>query len=255
MILNLRGSSCSGKSTPVYRLLAEYPSVEVIEREAWNKKKPRLVGHVLPGGLFIAGPYASHAKTGGMDMLQPGQTELVTIWLERHLHRYPFVIFESLMASLAMGRYFDLHDRVTAANGRDRPFAFAFLDTPLETCRQRLLTRSGGTRSNGEPLNLAATCDHSWARMRTIRQRFIDDGRFLVYDLDHTRTYEQVLGLLTQAGWEPYGQPPPALYVEPEELTLAGIIRELRRDEGWPDDPKRRQQLLKELPKFEDRVL
>lgn len=252
MILNLRGSSCSGKSTPVYRLLATYPSVALVEATGWNLRKPRLVGHVLPGGLFIAGPYASHAKTGGMDMLQPGQTELVTIWLERHLLTYPHVVFESLMASLAMGRYYDLHDRVTGAGVS--PFAFGFLDTPLELCRERLLTRSGGVRPNGEPLNLEATCDHSWQRMRQIRRNFINEGRFLVYDLDHTQTFEQVHALLTEAGWDPTVPIPADAAARPERLTLTGIIRELRRGEGWPDDPDRVKRLEKELTKFDRKV-
>ena len=253
MILNIRGSSCSGKSTNVYKLLEEYPSVEVWERVGWNKKKPRCVGHLLPGGLFLVGPYQSHAKTGGMDMLMPGKTELVTLWLERNCVAYPHVVFESMMASLAIGRYHELRTRL----GPPGTITFAFMDTPLETCRDRILSRSGGLGPTGKGINEEATVDHQWKRVQQIRERLVEKHE-VCETLNWEDSYRDVKDLLIGGGWDPFSEPPPVHPKIKTRYSLQDVWNELmqarRGERPWPDDNEdRNKRFVAEMAKYEDR--
>jgi hypothetical protein len=248
MILNIRGSSCSGKSTSLYRLLQDYPSVEVWEKVGWNKVKPRQVGHLLAGGLFIVGPYAPTAKTGGMDMLMPGKTELVTLWLERNCAIYPHVIFESMMASLAIGRYHELRKRLDVTLGVQNSITFAFLDTPLEVCRERILSRNDGKGPTGKGINEEATVDHQWKRVRQIRERFTEKKE-RCETLPWEAAYETMIALLISGGWDPFSTPPPAHPRIRTRYSLEDVWNELHT-KGMPDsDPERGQRFLNEIEK------
>jgi hypothetical protein len=243
MILNIRGSSCSGKSTNLYRLLQDYPSVEVWERVGWNKKKPRQVGSLVAGGIFVVGPYTSSAKTGGMDMLMPGQTELVTLWLERNCAIYPHVIFESMMASLAIGRYSELRKRL----GPPGTIIFGFLDTPLEVCRDRIMTRSGGLGPTGKGINEAATVDHQWHRIQQIRAR-LEERHELCTTFNYEHSYEDMLALLIHNGWNPELYPLPEHPRIMTRYSLLDVWNELHRQ--WPDaDPARIKRFQNEMTK------
>lgn len=251
MILNIRGSSCSGKSTNVYRLLQEYPSVEVWERVGWNKAKPRCVGHLVAGGLFVVGPYLSTAKTGGLDMLMPARTELVTLWLERNMTQYPHVIFESMMASLAIGRYHELRKRLDAQLGVTNSITFAFMDTPLEVCRQRILSRNGGRGPTGKGINEEATVDHQWHRVRQIKQRLLEKGEHC-YDLNYEQSYEQVVSMLRASGWDPFSTPPPQHPKVKTRYSLLDVWNEVHR--AWPDaDEERIKRFQAEIAKHREK--
>lgn len=253
MILNIRGSSCSGKSTNLYKLLENYPSAQVWERVGWNKKKPRCVGHVLPGGLFIVGPYLPGAKTGGMDMLMPGKTELVTLWLERNAMRYPHVIFESMMASLAIGRYHELRKRLDAQMGVEQSITFGFLDTPMEVCRERIYARNGGKGPSGKGINEEATVVHQWHRIQQIRERLTEKHERCV-TLNYLDSYEQVLTLMqTIGGWDPMSTPPIQHEKIKTRYTLEDVWNELHTV-GFPDqDEGRVKMFTKEIEKHADR--
>lgn len=197
MILNIRGSSCSGKSHIVRQLLAEFPSSEVWEKTGWNKTRPKHVGHLLPGGLFIAGPYSKEKNVGLAD-LQPDRMELSTLWLERNCLRYPFVIFESTAASLSIGRYHDLRERLDVQLEVEKSITFAYLDTPLGVCRDRLKERGG------DP----ATANAQWARVQQIRSR-LEDLHENCITLDYLDAYAQLITLLQViGGWDPFSTPP-----------------------------------------------
>lgn len=248
MIINVRGSSCSGKSTNIYRLLSEYPSTQVWERTGWNKKKPRCVGHLLPGGLFIVGPYLPGAKTGGMDMLMPGKTELVTLWLERNCQRYPHVVFESMMASLAIGRYHELRKRL----GPPGTIQFGFMDTPLEVCRERIRARTGGRGPTGKGINEAATVDHQWKRVRQIRER-LEERHEVCFTLPYEAAYETLLAELLTGGWDPMSTPPSAHEKVKPRYSLQDVKDELT-NVGFPDDDEdRNKRFAAELVKHADK--
>lgn len=247
MIVNIRASSCGGKSTNIYKLLQEYPSVEVWERVGWNKKKPRCVGHLVAGGLFVVGPYLPSAKTGGMDMLMPGKTELITLWLERNCAAYPHVVFESMMASLAIGRYHELRKRL----GPPGRIVFAFMNTPLEVCRQRIFARSGGLGPTGKGINEAATVDHQHMRIQQIRAK-LEEKHEVCVTLDWENSYEEMKQLLREGGWDPFSSPPPAHEKIKPQYSFLDVWNELLV--RWPDnDADRIKRFKAEMEKHADR--
>lgn len=263
MILNIRGSSCSGKSTNVYRLLQDYPSVEVWERVGWNKTKPRCVGHLVAGGLFVVGPYLSTAKTGGLDMLMPAKTELVTLWLEWNMLSYEHVLFESMMASLAIGRYHELRKRLDAATGQRNSITFAFMNTPLEVCRERIRSRNGGRGPTGKGINEEATVDHQHARVQQIRQRLTEKGE-VCETLDWERSYDDMIAILRGGGWDPFSTPPPVHPKVKTRYSLADVYNALRpaldyyratgQYAGWPDaDEERTKRFIAEMEKHREK--
>jgi hypothetical protein len=190
MILNIRGPSSSGKSHIVRQLLREFPSSEVWEKTGWNKTRGKQIGHLLPGGLFIVGPY-SKAKNVGLADLQPGRMELTSLWIERNAVRYPHVIFESTAASLSIGRYHEMSERLAAVSG----ITFAFLDTPLAICKERLGDSS-------------AAAGVQWDRVNQIRDR-LTDLKETCLSINHEDAYAQTITLLqTIGGWDPFSTPP-----------------------------------------------
>lgn len=191
MILNIRGPSLSGKSHDVRQLLKDYPSSEVWERTGWNKTRPKQVGHLLPGGLLVIGAYPEGKDNGGLDTLMPGRTELVTLWLERNCLRYPFVLFESTQASLSIGRYHELSERLAPVGG----ITFGFLNTPVSVVAERLVT----------DIETAST---QWNRVSEIRNRLSALGETCM-TLDWEDSYAQLITLLqTVGGWDPFSTPP-----------------------------------------------
>lgn len=221
MILNIRGSSCSGKSEIVRQLLKEFPSSEVWEKTGWNKTRGKQVGHLLPGGLFIVGPY-SKAKNVGLADLQPGRMELTSLWIERNAIRYPHVIFESTAASLSIGRYHEMSERLAAVGG----VTFAFLDTPVSVVAQR----SGQSIEDAcVPLN----------RISDIRNRMSSLGETCL-TIDHEDAYAQTITLLqTIGGWDPFSTPPITHPKVKTRYSLQDVWSELLQGySGFPMNPE-----------------
>jgi hypothetical protein len=223
MILNIRGPACSGKSHIVRQLLREYPASEVWERTGWNKTRAKQVGHLLPGGLFVVGAYSD--KPGdGLAGLQPGRAELVTLWLERNCVRYPFIVFESTPASLSIGRYHEIRERLDAQLGIQNSITFAFLDTPVSACQ----IRAGTTTS-------ASFLDTQWERVQQIRERLSSMQENCV-TLNHEDAYAQLITLLqTIGGWDPFSTPPIIHPKVKTRYTLQNVWTELLQGySGFP---------------------
>jgi hypothetical protein len=202
--------------------------------------------------LFIVGPYASTAKTGGMDMLMPGKTELVTSWLERNCAIYSHTCFESMMASLAIGRYHELRKRLDVTLGVQNSITFAFLDTPLEVCRERILSRNDGKGPTGKGINEEATVDHQWKRVRQIRERFVEKGE-RCETLPYESSYEVMIALLMSGGWDPFSSPPPQHAKVKTRVSLEQVYREVAAGQ-YPDaDPDRIQRFKNEVAKHSEK--
>jgi hypothetical protein len=197
----LRGCSGSGKSFVGFKLFEEYgPGEPVFSTEYFNRKKPKRIAEILPGGLCLAGRYVMQkstlkrpgpAKSGGVDGFYP------VIELQRMLEdlaaRYPHMLFESLMISGTFQRWADF----AAAHGGPEGFAFATLDTPLETCLARIQQRNGG-----KPVKEDQVKTHRKQVHRCASRLAHEAGqRSLI--IDHRHSYEQVRDLFLQGGWDP----------------------------------------------------
>lgn len=207
MILNLRGPSGAGKSYPGFQLLdkfgppiEEWRTTEYFPKEDGTpRNKPKLVAQILPGGLALAGRYTMKRSTrradgiaysGGLDGMYP-MDELMRL-LQDLSDRYEHVLFESLMISGTFQRWLDFSER----NGGPENFTFATLDTPFELCVKRVLTRNGGKPVREDQMERHRKQVHKCAA------KFHAAGA-RSFMIDHTKSYEQVLSLLQQAGWDP----------------------------------------------------
>ena len=149
MIINIRGTSGTGKSTLVETLMKKYPPKSTKEdfvlkkREAWDpSKKKKIVGYTLKTDIHVVGRYET--KCGGCDTIktQDQVMELVIDAYAKHRH----VIFEGLLTCNSYGRWKELADRT--------PFMFLFLNTSIEICLQAVVKRRilrGKTPEQAEP--------------------------------------------------------------------------------------------------------
>lgn len=207
MIIQVRGSSCSGKTSAVTHLLARYPPVDELWERGWNKRRPKLTGHLLPGDLFVAGGYAATTRTGGLDALGSGWTQRVWEWLEWHAVRHRHVVFEGLMYSLVLGRTVDLQASLERRGAPCLPYVATFLDTPLQVVLPRLLTRSGGRGQNpgtGEGVNVHGSGVYPWHRCRAVKTSLEERGVHCEW-LRWRSAGEDLEALLRGGGWNPEG--------------------------------------------------
>lgn len=185
MILNLRGTSGSGKTTVARRILSEYDSEPIMGMVPGGKKE-RIVGYQI-GNLWIPGSYENtcggvdtYSWKGAADYLE----EKVRLVAANGYH----VLFEGLVQTAGNKRW------TGVAN--DFPLVWAFLDTPLEKCIERVLERNGGREGKNNWFNLRASYDDCMQQ----RSRLQNLGLNFVI-IEHQRAFEQVVGILEDAGW------------------------------------------------------
>ena len=128
MLIQLRGTSGSGKSFIVNKLMDKHKFKPVYE-------KGEIMGYLCKDlNLFIVGKYTT--ACGGCDSI-PTQDEIcrrVRLGLKKGWN----VLFEGLICSHIAERYAKLYK---ACMKRNIPVAYIFLNTPLEKCRQNINKR------------------------------------------------------------------------------------------------------------------
>jgi len=180
-VINVRGTSGSGKTT-VARGQMTMGDVIPLPGDEGTAKKPEAYSIATQGKplLYLIGSYEN--VCGGCDGV-PTQDEIC-----RRVRKYaPMgdVLMEGLLMSHLFSRYRDL-DRELHAQGI--PFIWAFLDTPLEVCLDRVQARrnarfalKGGVQ---KPFNPKNTID-KWHDMRSVYGKAIDaglDARWVPYE-------------------------------------------------------------------------
>lgn len=137
MIINIRGTSGSGKTTVVRKLLnIARPACPYHDGSPSEKIEGYYCGGLAPVTTAIIGSYAK--PTGGSDGIKPLSRvfEQVKWQHDNGLH----VVFEGLLVSRSKGRIIDLWEAMHRKN-----FYILHLTTPFETClegiRERRLAR------------------------------------------------------------------------------------------------------------------
>ncbi len=235
MIYNIRGTSGSGKTTLVRRFVRKHKDKELIYM--WYEGKPRILGYKLLGNsqpLMVLGRYDDAIKGGGVDNITSILTkgyehrggegnsmdaveEQIRNWHDQGHH----VLFEGLIVTSVWGRWMELAQKI--------PMHFMFLDTPMETCYQRVLERSGGrtpkgwndgksdlqnkhktsekqlasiTRRNGEVKRQQSSLEDFYKRQTKRHIPYADKHELRYTLLKHKRAYSQLLKILTEEiGW------------------------------------------------------
>jgi gluconate kinase len=138
VIVNIRGTNGSGKSTIARTFLQRRPYTEVFG--ALGLKRPEAYMVRLPSCfLYVIGPYQT--ATGGVDAMPLSSDDLVKM-LERYYRRCTsntpgHLLFEGVVIST----YFGAVGEFLAYHRRDAKVVY--LDTPLETCLASISKRSG----------------------------------------------------------------------------------------------------------------
>lgn len=182
VIVSLRGTHGSGKSSVVSKILQKYGCTPV--NDSAKPKKP-LGYHVqLPTGLlFVVGSYAT--ACGGCDAIQP----YADIWprIEEAADAGDHVLFEGALVSSSYGNIGRSSEKYGDA------VKFAFLDTPLDVCLKRIAQRRAA-KGNFEPVDPANTKHKFHSVAKSVEKIKTEFGRRVVI-IDHTLAVTQTLKL------------------------------------------------------------
>lgn len=182
MIINIRGTSGSGKSTIVYNLMDIWPWKPCVQP---GSKKWSAVQIDSPHGIIYAiGSYQT--QCGGCDGV-PTQDEVCR--RVRYYAKRGHVLFEGLIVTSCYARYRDLMDELG-------DYKMCFLNTPLRTCISRVKKRRK-KKGNNKPFNPANTEAKFHQTRRTIERAEEDNVDYQILDYKHAT--EEVICLLKNA--------------------------------------------------------
>lgn len=147
ILLNLRGTHGSGKSHVMRNFLAMHPA---------QKKHYGVLGARLPEAyeltikgcdkpVYVIGPYIT--VCGGLDCVRPYDNIMVLV---DKYQKKGHVVFEGLIAAGVYGRVGEFLEQFK------KRVHFLFLDTPLDTCIQRVQSRrdTRGTKTEFNDANV-----------------------------------------------------------------------------------------------------
>lgn len=174
MVINVRGTSGSGKTTLV-RGLMQRGDKHPIVGSFGSLRKPEAYRIATPEGtpdLFIIGSYEN--VCGGCDAIDT-QDEIC-----RRVRTYApqgTTIMEGLLMSHLFSRYRDLDRELYK---QDIKFIWAFLDTPLEVCLERVKARrqarfDAKPTLTQKPFNPQNTVD-KWHDCRSVYEKATNAG-------------------------------------------------------------------------------
>jgi adenylate kinase family enzyme len=178
MLIKLHGTSGSGKST-IARALMDRAMLTVLDRAY----KVDRVDIVRP--IYIIGTYNS--QCGGCDTLTA--TEQI-----EQIHKYAplgHVFYEGLLGSEYYGKLGQASERY----GKEH--VFAFLDTPIEVCIERVKARRLA-KGNTKPLNEENTRNRI-GKIEKLKSKLLMQDRYVVI-IDHKDAVNQVTQLYKE--WE-----------------------------------------------------
>ena len=165
MIINIRGTSGSGKTHTVRSFLEKH-SPDLVIPGIDGRTAAHVVNYnMVP--VFILGSYGN--KCGGCDTIR---TQDQVCSYVRHFSQFGHVIFEGLLISHSFMRYYQLYKELHEEHGI--PFVFARMDTPLETCIERVKQRRM-EKGNMKPLNTKNT-EGTYYSTITTAEKFSEVG-------------------------------------------------------------------------------
>ena len=154
-----------------------------------EKKKEKVHGYEvdipwLSKSLFIVGSYKNIC--GGCDSIQP--YSLIWPRIVSYVKDGDHCLFEGALVSSSYGSI----GRASEEYGDD--FVFAFMDTPIEKCIERIKERRKGTSREGKPFKEDIVRTKFKYIANTIEKVKEFKRRYVI--IDHKRAVPQLLGLL-----------------------------------------------------------
>lgn len=202
MIVSLRGPNGSGKTTVARSLLA----AGVAER--WKHNGVDSV--VTEEGVCVVGKYGA-ARSGGMDTVKYQAQGREAVYRAAMEHEH--VLFEGVIVSTIYGPWLELSRRIAGDLGAGRGITWAFLDTPLEVCLERVYARNGGKPIKEEQV------EHKWKMIQRMRGKADADGEHVVL-IPHQTSVEAVRALYGLPEEPPEGFDPADPMPDPEQTAL-----------------------------------
>lgn len=191
-IVRLNGTHGSGKSTVAAKIMRYLNTVPLFSNEEQrSKRKPEGYLVSLPHGhrkkLFIVGPYET--ACGGCDAIQPFSDIWPRVaWAADHGYH---VLFEGALVSTTYGAI------GAASEAYGKNFAWAFLDTPLEVCRERVNARRA--ERGAAPLTDFKNVDSKWHTIARLREKLLNGdvghARAVVASISYKTPVKDVMGL------------------------------------------------------------
>ena len=188
VIVNIRGTSGSGKSTIAFEFLKRFPHEELTGKDGKIKGYRLDTSSAgLEYDLFILGKYTT--VCGGLDGC-PTQAEAGELATKAHALG-GHVLAEGLLASAAGPA-----GALTIAIQNTGCARFLILDTPLETCLDRVRARRAA-RGDERPFNEKNTRD-KYTQTHSTAKTLSNLGYDVRY-IDHTRAFEDVMNIFLEA--------------------------------------------------------
>jgi hypothetical protein len=219
VLLNVRGSNGSGKTTVSQRLREEHRVLEeIIPPEMHGKRFKKPVVVPLEGGVCLLGRAQS-----GLDGIFP--QEIIEDLIRECAVTYPHVVYENVLISGNIGRWGRLATELEPVNHS----VWAHLDTPQQLCLDRIYQRRAvraaeGWKHRGATIKEEVIRAH-WRRVRRVAAQSVRYGLDVRW-LPHETAYETVHDMLVRAGWDcPHGllsplTEPPRWAPSEEELAV-----------------------------------
>lgn len=184
MIINIRGTSGSGKTYTARSFMTAYQP-ETIVYMADGKTAAHCVYYkMMP--VYVIGSYKN--VCGGCDTIP---TQDLVCSLVRHFSQLGHVIFEGLLISHSLNRYAELWKELT---GIGIPFVFAYMSTPLDICLERVKQRrlAKGNAKELNPYNTTNTFKEAWQTKDRYEAIGIDTY-IIDYEKDHVKQIRKLI--------------------------------------------------------------
>ena len=189
LILDIRGTHGSGKSTVVHNLLKQYEHTP-IEGFCEYKQKEMVLGYHLhdPYGAVL-GRYNN--VCGGCDGI--GSADETCRRVRLFSQEHSLVILEGILVAHTFQRYSDLAKELEAAG---HSYFFLFLNTPLQVCVSRVRQRRI-KQGNIKPFN-PKNCIHDYHQIWHRTREKMVRAKHKVIELDWSEPMVQVLELVEE---------------------------------------------------------
>lgn len=186
VILRVAGTFGSGKTTAMRQFLNGYPSETLMSKGRIAGYRVDLQGVGIKAPAFVVGKYDN--TCGGTDAIKT-QAEIA----EKILKAHPLghVLYEGALVSAS-----GLAGQVTQAIHATGCDVYAFLDTPVELCVERVKGRrlAAGNEKEFDPKNLIDKFESVVNCYRNLRK----EGSFDVRLIDHTAPHEPLLNIIRE---------------------------------------------------------
>ena len=156
MIINIRGTSGSGKTHTVRSFMNAYgPDISI---PLDGKSTAAHVFYYKMQPVYLIGSYKN--VCGGCDAIP---TQDIACSLVRHFSKFGHVLFEGLLMSHLFARYNALYNELTEVGEK---FVIAYMDTPLELSIERVKQRRLD-KGNTKEFNPQNTISHHESTLTT----------------------------------------------------------------------------------------